>query len=182
LGMQNISEIASSSARIESLHFGAGDYSASLQARTTHIGGTNSDYASLTNPDASGKRHMQVGDIFHHAVSSMIIAARANGLRPVDSAYGDFSDVEGYRVTAKRAAAMGCEGKWAIHPSQIDHANEIMGPDADEIARAEQIIEALAVAEQEGRGAVTFEGRMIDYANIRQAKMLVKKAAMIGNK
>ena len=182
LGMQNIHDIAQASPRLEALHFGAGDYSASLHAKTTHIGGTNADYSVLSDENENGERLSYLGDHHHHALSKLVIAARANGLRPVDSAFGDFSDPEGYRASAKRAAAMGCEGKWAIHPSQIPLANEIMGPDPEEIERAHRILAAMQEAASEGKGAVTFEGRMIDAANIRQAEMLVKKAKMIGNR
>ena len=110
------------------------------------------------------------------------MAARANGLRPVDSAYGDFSDPDGYRASARRAAALGCDGKWAIHPSQIELANAIMGPDPEEVDRAKRIMEALEAASRDGAGAVTFEGRMIDAANIRQAKHLLRKAELAGRR
>lgn len=179
LGMQNITEIARASNRIEALHFGAGDYAASLHAHTTHIGGVNNDYAVLSDADESAERKTYISDIHHHALSTLIVAARANGLRPIDSAFGDYSDTEGYIASAKRAAALGCEGKWAIHPSQIDLANGIMGPSQEEVTRAQNILKAMEEAAKEGKGAVTFEGRMIDYANVRQAQMLVKKAAMI---
>lgn len=182
LGMQNITEIAQASTRLESLHFGAGDYSASVHANTTHIGGTNSQYSVVSDADENGVRTTFLGDHHHHALSSLVIAARANGLRPIDSAFGNFSDVEGYKTSARRAAAMGCEGKWAIHPSQIALANEIMGPDTEEVDRARRILSAMHEAAAEGKGAVTFEGRMIDAANIRQAEMLVKKSEMIGNR
>lgn len=179
LGMQNIAEIASASERIESLHFGAGDYAASLNAQTTHIGGVNNDYTVLADADETGERKTYISDIHHHALSTLIVAARANGLRPIDSAFGDYSDREGYIASAKRAAALGCEGKWAIHPSQIDLANEIMGPSQEDITRAQNILKAMEEAAAQGKGAVTFEGRMIDYANVRQAEMLVKKAKLI---
>jgi len=182
LGMQNIAEIAAASTRTESLHFGAGDYGASLHARTTHIGGVNNDYAVLTDPNEHGERQTLVGDIHHHALSTLVVAARANGLRPIDSAFGDYSDRDGYIASAKRAAALGCEGKWAIHPSQIELANEIMGPSEEEVRHARDILQAMHQASKEGRGAVTFEGRMIDYANVRQAEMLVKKADQISAK
>ncbi len=179
LGMQNIKEIACASNRMESLHFGAGDYGASLHAHTTHIGGVNNDYAVLADEDKNGERKTYISDIHHHALSTLIVAARANGLRPIDSAFGDYSDKDGYIASAKRAAALGCEGKWAIHPSQIDLANEIMGPSPQEIIRAKNILKAMEAGAKEGKGAVTFEGRMIDYANVRQAEMLVKKAELI---
>lgn len=182
LGIQNISEIAKSSRRIESLHFGAGDYAASVQAKTTHIGGGNPDYAMLGEPNENGEQVLHPGDPYHHALASIAVAARANGLRPIDSAYGDFSDPEGYKAAAKRAAALGCEGKWAIHPSQIELANAVMGPDPQEVSRARKILEALEEAGNSGAGAVTFEGRMIDAANIRQAEHLVAKADMLKNR
>jgi len=182
LGVQNVNEIAAASSRLESLHFGAGDFSASVHASTTHIGGTNSDYAVLSDANGDGLRTAFLGDHHHHALASIVIAARANGLRPVDSAFGNFSDAQGYSASAKRAVAMGCEGKWAIHPSQIELANEIMSPSVDEVDRARRILLAMTNAAKEGKGAVTFEGRMIDAANIRQAEMLVAKAELIGEK
>lgn len=179
LGMQNVSEIAAASKRNESLHFGVADYAASTRARTTIIGGVNPDYAVLTDPDGAGNREVHWGDMWHYALARMVVAARANGLRPIDGPFGDFSDPDGYRAAAKRAAVLGCEGKWAIHPSQIDLANEVMSPSDAEVERAKRILEAMAEAEKEGKGAVSLDGRLIDYASIRQAEVLVKKAEQI---
>ena len=179
LGMQNVSEIAAASKRNESLHFGVADYAASTRARTTIIGGVNPDYAVLTDPDNAGNRDVHWGDMWHYALARMVVAARANGLRPIDGPFGDFSDPDGYRAAAKRAAVLGCEGKWAIHPSQIDLANEVMSPSDAEVERAKRILEAMAEAEKEGKGAVSLDGRLIDYASIRQAEVLVKKAEQI---
>ena len=117
--------------------------------------------------------------MWHYALSRMVVAARANGLRPVDGPFGDFSDPEGYRAAARRAAALGCEGKWAIHPSQVALANEQFSPSDAEIARAKRILEAMAQAQKEGRGAVALDGKLIDLASIRQAEVLVRKAAAI---
>lgn len=179
LGMQNISAIAGASRRNESLHFGVADYAASTRARTTSIGGANSDYAVLTDPAEDGSRQVHWGDMWHYAVARMVVAARANGLRPVDGPFGDFSDPEGYRAAARRAAVLGCEGKWAIHPSQIALANEVMSPSEAEVARAQRIIAAMEQAAAEGKGAVSLDGRLIDYASIRQAEVLVSKAKAI---
>ena len=179
LGMQNVSEIAAASRRNESLHFGVADYAASTRARTTVIGGVNPDYAVLTDADEGGARDVHWGDMWHYALARMVVAARANGLRPVDGPFGDFSDPDGYRAAAKRAAVLGCEGKWAIHPSQIDLANDVMSPSADEVNRAERILVAMDDAAKEGKGAVSLDGRLIDYASIRQAEVLVKKAEQI---
>src|SRR3954468_7383211 len=143
LGMQNVHEIAAASRRNESLHFGVADYAASTKARTTNIGGANPDYAVLTDKDPDGNRAIHWGDMWHYALARMVVAARANGLRPVDGPFGDFSDADGYKAAAGRAAALGCEGKWAIHPSQVALANEAMGPSAKDVERAKRILVAM---------------------------------------
>ena len=157
LGMQNVSEIAAASPRNESLHFGVADYAASTRARTTIIGGVNEDYSVLTDPAKDGSREVHWGDMWHYALARMVVAARANGLRPIDGPFGDFSDPDGYRAAAKRAAVLGCEGKWAIHPSQAALANEVMSPSDSEVDRAERILKAMADAEKTGKGAVSLD-------------------------
>ncbi|WP_417606002.1 HpcH/HpaI aldolase/citrate lyase family protein [Primorskyibacter flagellatus] len=179
LGMQNVYAIAAASKRNESLHFGVADYAASTRARTTVIGGVNEHYSVLTDPDGDGNRQTHWGDMWHYAISRMVVAARANGLRPLDGPFGDFSDPDGFKAAAYRAAVIGCEGKWAIHPSQIALANEVMSPSKDEVDRAERILKAMAEAEAAGKGAVSLDGRLIDYASIRQAEVLVEKAKQI---
>ena len=179
LGMQNVEAISAASKRNESLHFGVADYAASTRARTTNIGGANPAYSVLTDKDEAGARAVHWGDMWHYAIARMVVAARANGLRPVDGPFGDFSDPEGYKAAAFRSAVLGCEGKWAIHPSQIAAANEVFSPSDAEVQKAQRILEAMAEAQREGRGAVALEGRLIDIASIRQAEVLVKKAAQI---
>jgi citrate lyase subunit beta/citryl-CoA lyase len=100
----------------------------------------------------------------------MTVACRAYGLRPIDGPFGDFSDPEGYRLAARRGAALGIEGKWAIHPSQIELANEAFSPPAKEIDRARRIIAALKEAEEQGKGAAALDGKMIDAASERMAR------------
>jgi malyl-CoA/(S)-citramalyl-CoA lyase len=176
LGMQNVHAIAGASKRIESLHFGVADFAASTRARTTNVGGVNPDYVVLTDKDEAGKREIHWGDMWHYALARMVVAARANGIRPIDGPFGDFSDPEGYRAAARRAAVLGCEGKWAIHPSQVPLANEEFTPPAKEVERARRVLAAMEQAKREGRGAVALDGRLIDIASIRQAEALVKKA------
>jgi malyl-CoA/(S)-citramalyl-CoA lyase len=180
LGMQNVEAIAAASKRNESLHFGVADYAASTRARTTNIGGANPDYAILTDKDEKGGRQTHWGDMWHYALARMVVAARANGLRPIDGPFGDFSDPDGYRAAARRAAALGCEGKWAIHPSQVALANEEFSPSEKEVERARRIIAAMEEAKREGKGAVALDGRLIDIASIRQAEVLVSKAEQVG--
>jgi malyl-CoA/(S)-citramalyl-CoA lyase len=179
LGMQNVHEIAAASKRNESLHFGVADYAASTKARTTGIGGPHPDYHVLTDADTNGKREIHWGDMWHYAIARMVVAARANGLRPIDGPFGNFSDPDGYAAQAKRAAVLGCEGKWAIHPSQVNLANDLFSPSEKEVAQARRILEAMDKAQKEGRGAVALDGRLIDIASIKQAQVMVKKAEEI---
>ncbi len=179
LGMANVNEIAAASPRNESLHFGVADYAASTKARTTVIGGPNADYGVLTDADDAGNRDYHWGDMWHYAVARMVVAARANGLRPIDGPFGDFSDADGYAAQAMRSAVLGCEGKWAIHPSQIVQANALFTPSEAEVTKANRILEAMEQAQKEGKGAVALDGRLIDIASIKQAEVLVQKAAEI---
>jgi malyl-CoA/(S)-citramalyl-CoA lyase len=179
LGMANVDEIARASRRNESLHFGVADYAASTRARTTVIGGPNPNYGVLTDRDGDRPRDYHWGDMWHYAIARMVVAARAAGLRPVDGPFGDFSDPDGYRAQGNRAATLGCEGKWAIHPSQVALANELFSPSEAEVTKARRILEAMEQAQKEGRGAVALDGRLIDIASIRQAEVLVRKAEQI---
>jgi len=181
LGMANVDAIAGASKRLESLHFGVADYAASTRARTTVIGGPNPLYGVLTDADEAGRREYHWGDMWHYAVARMVVAARANGLRPIDGPFGDIQDPEGYKAQARRSAVLGCEGKWAIHPSQIDLANEIFAPSEKEVEKANRILAAMEQAQKEGKGAVTLDGRLIDIASIKQAENLVRKAKQIAD-
>ncbi len=169
LGMANVEDIARQGAcgRLEALHFGVADYAASNRARTTNIGGLNPDYP---------------GDQWHAAISRMTVACRAYGLRPIDGPFGDLKDPEGYVLAAKRAAALGCEGKWAIHPSQIPLANEVFTPPIAEVAKAHRILAALQEAAAQGKGAAALDGRLIDAASERMANNIVNMAEAISAK
>lgn len=169
LGMANVEDIARNGAagRLEALHFGVADYAASNRARTTNIGGLNPDYP---------------GDQWHAAISRMTVACRAYGLRPIDGPFGDIKDPAGFMLAAKRAAALGIEGKWAIHPSQVALANEVFTPLAAEVDKAQRILAALQEAAAQGKGAASLDGRMIDAASARMASNVVKAAEAIAAK
>ncbi|MCM0045647.1 MAG: CoA ester lyase [Burkholderiaceae bacterium] len=180
LGMANVEAIAQSSKRLEAMSFGVADYAASTRARTTVIGGVNRDSGVLTDPDAEGRRHYYWTDPWHAAQTRMMVACRAYGLRPVDGPFGDFGDADGFLAAANRAAVLGYEGKWAIHPSQIELANQVFTPSEAEVKKARRIVEAMAEAARAGKGAVSLDGRLIDIASIRMAEALLAKADQIG--
>ena len=167
LGMANVEAVAASSPRLEALHFGVADYAASCRARTITIGGLNPDYP---------------GDQWHSALSRMLVACRANGLRAIDGPFGDFGDPDGFIAGARRAAALGYDGKWAIHPSQIDLANEVFTPPEAEVDQARRVLRALEEAAADGRGAAQLDGRMIDAASARMARNVVEMAGAIGGR
>ena len=167
LGMSNIKEIAKSSERLEALHFGVADYAASLRARTVVIGGLNPDYP---------------GDQWHHGLSQLVMTCRAYGLRAIDGPFGDFNDPDAYVEAAKRGAAIGIEGKWAIHPSQIDLANKVFSPPSSEVTKAKRILEELDKAAKAGKGAAQLDGRMIDAASARMAENIVNIDKQINSK
>ena len=164
LGMAHVEEIAGASKRLEALHFGVADFAASCRARTVNIGGLTPDYP---------------GDQWHHALARMTVACRAYGLRPIDGPFGDFNDPDGYVASAKRGAALGVEGKWAIHPSQIELANDVFTPPPAEVDRARRILAALDEAARAGRGAAQLDGKMIDAASARMAESVVRMADAI---
>ena len=180
LGMANVEAIAQSSKRLEAMSFGVADYAASTRARTTVIGGVNKDSGVLTDRDADGNREYFWTDPWHAAQTRMMVACRAYGLRPIDGPFGDFSDPDGYVAAANRAAVLGYEGKWAIHPSQIALANQVYTPSEAEVTRARRIMQAMDEAAKAGKGAVSLDGRMIDIASIRMAEALLVKAEQIG--
>jgi citrate lyase subunit beta/citryl-CoA lyase len=164
LGMANVEAIAAAPGRLEAMHFGVADYAASNRARTQVIGGLNDDYP---------------GDQWHYALSRMTVACRAYGLRAIDGPFGDFSDPDSYILSAKRAAALGIEGKWAIHPSQIELANQVFSPPESEVTRARRIIEELKKAAAQGKGAASLDGKMIDAASERMANNVLTVADAI---
>ena len=179
LGMANVEAIAQSSKRLEAMSFGVADYAASTRARTTVIGGVNRDSGVLTDKDEKGNRQYFWTDPWHAAQTRMMVACRAYGLRPIDGPFGDFGDPDGYIAAANRAAVLGYEGKWAIHPSQIELANKVYTPSDAEVGKARRIVEAMAQAARDGKGAVSLDGRLIDIASIRMAEALLAKADSI---
>ena len=172
-GITNVNDIARSSSRIESMALGAADFAASMGMATTGIGGTQEGYYMYHG----GQKYWS--NPWHWAQSSLVAACRTNGVLPVDGPYGDFSDRDGFFAEARRAATLGMVGKWAIHPNQVELANEVFTPTPSAINEAKEILNAMNEAVENGDGATVYKGRMIDIASIKQAVILVKLANLI---
>jgi len=165
-GLQRVDEIARASSRLEALIFGPGDLSASLGLDQLTIGTLESDYTA---------------DVWHYALMRVLVAARVNGLLAIDGPYAAFADLAGLERSARRTAALGFDGKWVIHPGQIETVNRIYSPDPTTYARAEGILAAYRQAtEGEGRGAVRFEGEMIDEATRKMAESVARRGRWLG--
>ncbi|MGQ0609752.1 MAG: L-malyl-CoA/beta-methylmalyl-CoA lyase [Paracoccaceae bacterium] len=172
-GIANVNEIAGASPRLTAMSLGAADFAASMGMQTTGIGGTQENYYMLRQ----GASHW--ADPWHWASAAIVAACRSHGVLPVDGPFGDFSDDEGFRAQARRAATLGMVGKWAIHPRQIALANEVFTPSAAALAEARDILAAMQAAKARGEGATVYKGRLVDIASIRQAEGIVKQAELI---
>ena len=159
-GMHNVHEIAHSTDRLSSVIFGPGDYSAAMGTPGLDI----------------GQFPEYPGHYWHHALSEVNAAAKSAGVPAMDGPYADIDDPEGFRDSAERANMIGCDGKWAIHPSQIEIANEVFAPDPEVADRAQRIVEAYSDAMEEGRGAVSVDGQMVDEATNKMAQEITEKA------
>jgi citrate lyase subunit beta/citryl-CoA lyase len=158
-----VREIAEASPRLQALIFGPGDYSATMQMPVANIG-------ELDEND-----HLYPGHRWHAVMHAVVAAARANGLRAIDGPYAGYRDTSGLERASRIARVMGFDGKQCIHPSQLAVVNEIFSPSAEEVTRAKAVVDAYEEAAKAGRGAIGKDGKMIDYANIRMAKALLKK-------
>ncbi len=178
-GVAQAEEIADASPRLEAMIFGVGDYTVDMRTHDVVFGKPSARYAVLTEPAADGVRAAHWNDQWHFAMARVANACRAHGLRPIDGPYADFGDTDGYRASAQRAAALGFEGKWAIHPSQVALANEVFSPAVEEIEWARRIERLLDEAQVRGDGAVGDGGVLIDMAHGKLARELLQRAALI---
>ena len=163
-GLHNVYDIAHASDRLSAVIFGPGDYSAAMGTPGLDI----------------GQFPAYPGHYWHHALSECNAAAKSAGLPCVDGPYADIEDPEGYRTSAERANMLGCDGKWAVHPSQITVANDVFAPDPEVAERAERIVEAYAEAAAEGEGAVRVNGQLVDEATNKMATKIVETARAAG--
>ncbi len=164
-GLSEVKAIASASARLRTLVFGIADYAASVGARLVSLSGHGEKEEAI-----------YPGHRWHYALSRIVMTAKANDLMAIDAPYGNFKDKIGLEHAAGMACALGCDGKWAIHPVQVDIVNRVFTPSSEDIARAHRIIAADDAARSGGRGAVAVDGRMVDQATVRLARRLQAQA------
>ena len=167
-GLAEVEAIAASSPRLEGIIFGVGDYSIELENFDTVFGAPNPEYA------VGGAEN----DQWHFALARIANACRAHGLRPIDGPFANYGDPDAYRASAIRARALGFEGKWAIHPSQVAIANEIFSPTPAQIAWARRIADRMAAAASDGQGAIGIEGVLIDRAHVKLAEKILARATL----
>jgi malyl-CoA/(S)-citramalyl-CoA lyase len=178
-GVANVEEIAQASERLEAMIFGVGDYTVEMRTYDEVFGTPSPRYAVLTHGDGAAGRQRHWNDQWHFAMARIANACRAYGLRPVDGPFTDFKDDEGYRASAQRAAALGFEGKWAIHPSQVDLANEAFSPTANQLAWAARITAVMKATTDAGQGAAGAGGVLVDMAHLKMADALTQRQALI---
>ncbi len=157
-GLTNADAIARATDRLRALHFGPGDFAASVRMPQTHIG-------TMDEWDEAYPGHR-----FHYAMHRIVVAARAAGLRAVDGPVADYRDEEGLRKSCLRARSLGFDGKWCIHPSQIEVVNRVFSPTGREIEWAQKVVAAYEEAEAAGSGAISVDGQMVDAASIKMAR------------
>lgn len=179
LGVSNAEAIAASSPRLEAMIFGIGDYTVDMRTGDTVFGSPSERYAVLTDAGPEGARVRHWNDQWHFALARIVNACRANGLRAIDGPFTNFGDPEGYRASALRSAALGFEGKWAIHPSQIAMANEIYAPGEQQLTWARKIAAAVEANSSAGQGAFAVDGVLVDLAHAKLAKTLLQRQAQI---
>ncbi|MBD0321755.1 MAG: CoA ester lyase [Aldersonia sp.] len=169
LGLKHIDEIATASPRVQTLVFGPADFMASINMRTLVVGEQPEGY--------------DTGDAYHHILMTILLAARAHGLQAIDGPYLQIRDVDAFRRVAGRTAALGFDGKWVLHPDQIDAANEIFSPRQADYDRAELILDAYEYhtsAAGGSRGAAMLGDEMIDEASRKMALVIAAKGRAAG--
>jgi citrate lyase subunit beta/citryl-CoA lyase len=165
-GLAAVDAIAAASARLEALVFGPADFMASLGMRSLKVGAQPAGYA---------------GDAFHYPLMRILVAARSHGLQAIDGPHARIADLDGLAQVTSSVAALGYDGKWVVHPGQIETVNEAFTPGAEEYERAELILETYQYhTAQEQRGAAVLDGEMIDEATSKLALATAVKGRAAG--
>ena len=170
VGLVHVNEIAASSPRLRTLVYGPGDFMASVGMGGLQVGTQPRGYAA---------------DAFHYVQMAILVAARARGLQAIDGPFVGVRDLEGFRRSASSSAALGYDGKWVLHPSQVDAGNELFSPDAEDFARAHRIMAAYADATGVAGGAlgaIVVDDEMVDEAGVKLAAAVVARGLAAGMK
>jgi citrate lyase subunit beta/citryl-CoA lyase len=168
LGLLHVGEIAAASPRLVSLVFGPGDFMASMGMASLNVGAQPQGYPA---------------DAFHHALMSILVAARAHGLLAIDGPFVAIRDVDGFRRSAESSAALGFDGKWVLHPAQVDAGNVAFTPRVADFERAERIMTAYAQAAETvggAKGAIVVDDEMIDEAGVKLAAATYERGRAAG--
>ena len=168
VGLLHVNEIAAASPRLQSLVFGPGDFMASLGMGGLNVGAQPAGYPA---------------DAFHHVLMSILVAARAHGLQAIDGPFVAIRDVDGFRRSAELSAALGYDGKWVLHPAQVDAGNEVYSPRQADFDRALRIQDAYAAATAVAGGAVgaiVVDDEMVDEAGVKLAAAIVARGRAAG--
>ena len=168
-GLVNVDAIAAASPRLEALVFGPADFMASLNMRSLVVGEQPEGY--------------DVGDAYHYILMRILMAARANDVLAIDGPYLQIKDLEGLQRSAKRSAALGFDGKWVLHPDQIEVVNAVYSPRQADYDHAELILDSYAwhtSPEGGARGAVMVGDHMVDEASRKMALTVAAKGRAAG--
>jgi len=177
IGLARVEAILEASRRLVSVSFGVGDYSLSIGGQDRSVGGANKDYVVLSDASGEGARATHWNDQWHYALARVTNACHAFGVMPLDGPFGNFADAPGFAAAAGRARILGCEGKWAIHPTQIALANLAYTPTHEEVTWAHAVNAALDAAQRQGQGAVALHGQLLDVAHRKIAERVLARAA-----
>ncbi|MDR2895907.1 MAG: CoA ester lyase [Propionibacteriaceae bacterium] len=167
-GLAMVNQIAAASQRLVSLVFGPGDFMASLGMGSLSVGSQPSGYPA---------------DAFHYPLMAILVAARAHGLAAIDGPFVGIRDAAGFQASAAKAAALGFDGKWVLHPDQIAAGNQAFTPPSDQLARAQRIVTAYQAASAQSGGAVgaiEVDQEMVDEAGVKLAQALLARSSVLG--
>jgi malyl-CoA/(S)-citramalyl-CoA lyase len=181
LGVANVEEIALASPRMQGMSLGPADLAASRRMKTTRVGGGHPGYLVREDPnpaDPSAPRAKAQQDLWHYTLARMVDACVATGILPYYGPFGDIADAVACEDQFRNAFLMGCVGAWSLHPGQIEIARRVFSPPVDEVLWAKRVIAAMG----DGSGTVMLEGKMQDDATVKQCKVMVGLAKLIGRR
>ncbi|HVV32120.1 MAG TPA: CoA ester lyase [Vitreimonas sp.] len=178
-GVANVEAIAGASPRMHGICLGPADLAASRKMKTTRVGGGHPGYRVISDPvDGEAKRESVQQDLWHYTFAKMVDACVMHGIKPMYGPFGDFADAAGCEQQFRNAYLMGCVGAWTLHPSQIAIAKRVFTPAVEEVKLAKRMLDAMP----DGAGVALVDGKMLDDATWKQAKVIVDLAKQVAAK